>query len=296
MSKDVLHVVPQEENWAVKREGNERASSVNSTQKEAIDSARGLAHEGDSIVIHRPDGTIRDRITYTEAQTKEDVSNTPVRPRDVQSVGSRVSIQAILAGLAVTVTVYLCFTLLCVAIGISTMDYIQSRTFAIGAAIVGLVSLLGALFVGGFVVSRLSTRETVGEAAIYGVLLWAALLFTILLTGMNLGGSFSQMAQVVRPPAAEVRTAEPTPEELARAEKRRELVLGRGEELLSRMDPAVLAWWAFGGMLLSVLAAVAGSITGCGPEVVFRRRTHDEPQRRTEGTQSNGVALSGNAT
>jgi len=296
MSKDVLHVVPQEENWAVKREGNERASTVNATQKEAIDSARGLAHEGDAIVIHRPDGTIRDRITYTEAQTKDDKSNTPVRPRDVQSVGSRVSIQAILAGMAVTVTVYLFFTLLCVAIGASTIDYIQSKTFAIGAAIVSLVSLLGALFVGGFVVSRMSTRETLSEAAIYGVLLWAALLFTMLLTGMNLGGSFSQMTQVVRPAAAEVRATEQTPEERAQAEKRREQVVARGEELLSEMNPTVMAWWAFGGMVLSVLAAVGGSITGCGPELVFRRRTHDEPQRRTEGTQSNGVALSGNPT
>jgi len=296
MSKDVLHVVPQEENWAVKREGNERASSVNSTQKEAIDSARDLAHVGDAIVIHRADGTIRDRITYTESQTNEDKSSTPVRPRDVQSVGSRVSIQAILAGMAVTVTVYLFFTLLCVAIGASTIDYIQSKTFAIGAAVVGLVSLLGALFVGGFVVSRLSTRETLSEAAIYGVLLWAALLFTMLLTGMNLGGSFSQMTQVVRPPAAEVRTTAQTPEELALAEKRRELVLARGEEFLSEMNPAVMAWWAFGGMVLSVLAAVAGAITGCGPELVFRRRTRIEPQRRPEETRSNQVALSGNPT
>src|SRR5215204_5340851 len=65
MAKSVLHVVPHNhEDWAVKREGNERASSTHATQKEAIEAARELAKELDDIVIHRPDGTIRERVTY----------------------------------------------------------------------------------------------------------------------------------------------------------------------------------------------------------------------------------------
>jgi Uncharacterized protein conserved in bacteria (DUF2188) len=40
MAKSVLHVVPHNDTWAVKREGNERASSTHPTQKEAIEAAR----------------------------------------------------------------------------------------------------------------------------------------------------------------------------------------------------------------------------------------------------------------
>ena len=65
MAKSVLHVVPQDQHWAVKREGSDRASSTHDTQKEAIEAARDLAKELDDIVIHRTDGTIRERVTYT---------------------------------------------------------------------------------------------------------------------------------------------------------------------------------------------------------------------------------------
>src|SRR5262245_15298537 len=117
MSKDILHVVPQGDTWGVKREGNERLSSTHETQKDAIDSARSLAHDGDDIIIHRPDGTIRERSTYSTSQSSNGNSQTPVQPHDVISVGSRISWQAVLAGLAVTVTMYIFFTLLAVSIG-----------------------------------------------------------------------------------------------------------------------------------------------------------------------------------
>src|SRR3954469_19264216 len=103
MAKDVLHVVPHEQNWAVRREGNDRVSSTHPTQKEAIEAARELAKERDDIVIHRPDGTIRERVTYMggnggsqegRADTSNDSrrdSRTAVGPSDLFSVGSRVS-------------------------------------------------------------------------------------------------------------------------------------------------------------------------------------------------------------
>ena len=270
MGKDVLHIVPQDDIWGVKREGNERNSSTHGTQKEAIEAARALAHEGDDIVIHRPDGTIRDRITYTGTAGSNGNGNptTPVRPQDVMSVGSRVSWQAILAGLAVTFTVYMCLTLFAVAIGVSTMDYVHSRTFTVSAAIVGLVSLLAALFLGGNVTTRLSTRETHGEAVIYGVLLWAACFFVVVVTGMNLGGNFSQMSAATRAPVVEARTADrPASDTAAKADE----VRARSEALVSDMNPAALAWWSFGVMVLSILAAIGGALSGAGPELGFRR-------------------------
>ncbi|HVK08293.1 MAG TPA: DUF2188 domain-containing protein [Gemmataceae bacterium] len=272
MAKDVLHVVPQDENWGVKREGNERNSSTHTTQKEAIEAARELAREGDDIVIHRPDGTIRDRITYTGSNGVTTASgNRAAEPHDLISVGSRVSWQAILAGVAVAGAVYLLLTLLALAIGVSTMDHIQNRTFAISGAIVGLVSLLAALFLGGNVASRLSTRETRGEAILYGIILWAGFFFLVTLAGMNVGGSLGQMSLLGKPAAVAEAPQPPRTEAQERAQAKAEEVANRTETVVADMKPATMAWWAFGVMVLSMLAAIGGSVVGAGPEFVFSR-------------------------
>ena len=272
MAKNVFHVVPQDENWGVKREGNERNSSTHSTQKEAIDAARELAREGDDIVIHRPDGTIRERITYTGSNGVAVANgNSPAQPHDLISVGSRVSWQAILAGVAVAGAVYLLLTLLALAIGVSTMDHLQNRTFAIGGAIVGLVSLLAALFLGGNVASRLSTRETKGEAILYGVILWAGFFFLVTLAGVNIGGSVGQMSLLGRPTTVAEAPQPPRTEAQEKAQAKAEEVANRTEMVVADMKPATMAWWAFGVMVLSMLAAVGGSVVGAGPEFVFSR-------------------------
>jgi uncharacterized protein YdaT len=59
------HVVPHRGEWAVKGEGNQRATSVHGTQQQAIDSARNIArHQQSELVIHRPDGRIRDKDSH----------------------------------------------------------------------------------------------------------------------------------------------------------------------------------------------------------------------------------------
>jgi hypothetical protein len=275
MARDVLHVVPQGDAWGVKREGNERLSSTHETQKDAIDSARDLASEGDDIVIHRPDGTIRERVTFVGAATatmdgptRDGRERTVPRPKDIIGVGDRVSWQAILAGTAVAFVLYLLISLLAVAIGLSTMDTMQNRTFAVGAAIVGILTLLVALFSGGCVASRLTARETPAEAAIYGVLVWAALFAVLVFSGLSIGGNFGLMPYTTQP--GDERVAQgPAPID---AQNRRDEVMARGERLISEMDPTSLAWWAFGAMALSLLAAVAGGLAGAGPKLVFRRR------------------------
>ena len=59
------HVVPHERGWAVRREGNQRITSSHRRQDTAIRKAKRLAkkHKSD-VIIHRADGTIRDRIGY----------------------------------------------------------------------------------------------------------------------------------------------------------------------------------------------------------------------------------------
>lgn len=59
------HVVPHEDGWAVKGEGNERYTAVYDHQDDAIDRARDIARNyGSSVIIHRRDGSIRDRRSY----------------------------------------------------------------------------------------------------------------------------------------------------------------------------------------------------------------------------------------
>ena len=59
------HVVPYRDGWAVRREGNKRITSKHRKQSTAIRKAKSIAkkHKAD-VVIHRQDGTIRDRIDF----------------------------------------------------------------------------------------------------------------------------------------------------------------------------------------------------------------------------------------
>ena len=61
------HVVPYQDGWAVRREGNKRITSKHRKQSTAIKKAKTVAkrHEAD-VIIHRASGGIRERISYTE--------------------------------------------------------------------------------------------------------------------------------------------------------------------------------------------------------------------------------------
>lgn len=59
------HVVPHRRGWAVKPAGSQRATSVHATQSAAISVAREIAiTKGSEMLIHRPDGRIRERNSY----------------------------------------------------------------------------------------------------------------------------------------------------------------------------------------------------------------------------------------
>jgi uncharacterized protein YdaT len=63
--KNDYHVLPNEGSWQVKRESADRAASLHDTQKDAIERARELAKSQKvEVVIHRPDGAIRDSDSY----------------------------------------------------------------------------------------------------------------------------------------------------------------------------------------------------------------------------------------
>ena len=59
------HVVPYKECWAVRREGNKRITSKHRKQSTALRKAKSIARKRKAdVIIHRADGTIRDRISY----------------------------------------------------------------------------------------------------------------------------------------------------------------------------------------------------------------------------------------
>jgi Uncharacterized protein conserved in bacteria (DUF2188) len=73
-NKSNIHVVPRNEGWVVRKEASTRATSVHSTQREAVEAARKIAkHQSGELVIHGRDGRIRDRDSY---------SSDPFPPRD----------------------------------------------------------------------------------------------------------------------------------------------------------------------------------------------------------------------
>lgn len=74
MNKKNQHVVPHGNDWAVKGAGNQKATRVVSTQAKAIELAKEKAKKQKTeLVIHRPNGRIRDKDSY---------GNDPNPPRD----------------------------------------------------------------------------------------------------------------------------------------------------------------------------------------------------------------------
>ncbi|MGA0609441.1 DUF2188 domain-containing protein [Caldimonas sp. KR1-144] len=74
MTKKDIHVVPHKDGWATRTEGASRIGRTADTQREAIEKAREQAkREKVEVVIHRPDGTIRNSNSY---------GNDPNPPKD----------------------------------------------------------------------------------------------------------------------------------------------------------------------------------------------------------------------
>jgi len=76
MSKEKYHVTPSGDQWAVTKDGAERASGLFDTKKEATDRGIELAKQAQTdLVIHGKDGRIQDSDSY---------GNDPNPPRDTK--------------------------------------------------------------------------------------------------------------------------------------------------------------------------------------------------------------------
>ena len=65
MTKRNQHIVSHARGWAVRGAGAQRATSVHSTQREAIDAGRQTArNQGSELLIHGRNGQIRARDSH----------------------------------------------------------------------------------------------------------------------------------------------------------------------------------------------------------------------------------------
>jgi hypothetical protein len=96
-------------------------------------------------------------------------------PIDILSVRSRVSWGAIAAGAMVALSLYMLFTMLGVALGIEVAVRGTDQYLGAGAAIYSILTLLIAMFFGGWSTSRLAVGESKLEAVRYGLILWGVL-------------------------------------------------------------------------------------------------------------------------
>jgi len=115
-----------------------------------------------------------------------------VRPStiDMMPVKSRVSWGAIAAGAMVAVAVYFLLTLLGIAVGLEVSASRNDVSLGTGAALWSILTLLLAMFLGGWATSRLAVGETKLEAVLYGVILWGVLfigMFWLFGVGVRIG-------------------------------------------------------------------------------------------------------------
>lgn len=202
---------------------------------------------------------------------------------DLVPVRSRISWGAILAGSVLAMALYLLFTLLGAAIGLSISDRVDARSLGAGAAVYAILVTAGCLFLGGYVASQLTTGENRTEAAMYGLMVWAVVFGMILwLTATGVRAGFGAMMGVattsaaVAPNAGEWEAAARNagvPQ--ARIDEWRTQARNAGAEARAAVnDPANqaaageattrAAWYTFLGTLVSMLAAAAGGLTGAG--------------------------------
>jgi ABC-type transport system involved in multi-copper enzyme maturation permease subunit len=209
-----------------------------------------------------------------------------IQTEDVLPVRSRVSWGAIFAGTVVALASYLLLSVLGVALGLSFSAQLGERELGIGATAWAVVTTLLSLFLGGCIASLCTVGENKGEAVIYGIIVWGtvfAMLLWLMASGIRVGFNaligiastpvaqqFAQQASALSD--ADLRAAGFTDEQITNFRNQFEQLRNRSQNLPQQMrqaaeDPraTAAAWWTFGGLFLSMLAAVGGALAGSGP-------------------------------
>jgi hypothetical protein len=208
----------------------------------------------------------------------------PVRLEDVAGVRSRVCWGALLGGAVVAVATALVFTFLFAAIGISLRDAdVRGQTIGIAGIIAAVATLAASLFLGGWVTSQLTAGETRQEAVIYGVLTWATVTaFSLVMVGMGVRAGYFALAGGALVAQNSPAVQQQSWEDLARQagvsqasidaarvglDPNRARAAAADPATRERAENAAVAtsWGALVALVVSIGAAVGGSVTGAGP-------------------------------
>jgi hypothetical protein len=214
------------------------------------------------------------------------VANTEtVRAEDLLAVRSRISWGPIIAGAALALAVFFLLALLGGALGLSVNGQVRGDNIATGAAVWAIVTTALCLFIGGFVTSQFSVGENKLEAVIYGLIMWGvvfAALMWLMASGVRAGfNAMVGVATISSPTVAQVNWEEEakkqgvTQEQISELRKKASEAPDRAKAAIQ--DPqnqqaaeeaaTKASWWAFGGALLSMLAAGIGALVGAGPSL-----------------------------
>ena len=174
--------------------------------------------------------------------------------------GMRVSWGGIFGGVLVAVGLLLLLAALGVAIGISAVDPTQTELAKVGtgAGIWAGISLLVALFIGGFVSTRIGATHDASTGFFAGFLVWVVSLLLVAYlaasgvsslagSAFSLMGGAQQMAEQVQQQAQDIQQNVPQLQQKA-------------QEVKPQASRA--AWATFGALRLSLAAAVLGAAAG----------------------------------
>ncbi len=179
------------------------------------------------------------------------------------SVRTRISWGAIAAGVAVALAIYTLLMSLGLAIGMSVSENASAQTLGTSAGVWGFIALLVSLFAGGWVTTQVTVGESRTEAMLYGVVLWATtsvLLFWLAANGVRAGVDTAMAMQRMSAPNEVTSTVE-----MNRSPEERQSEMQQAREASKEGS-----WWAFAGILMSMVAAIGGALVG-PVELTIRR-------------------------
>jgi hypothetical protein len=217
-------------------------------------------------------------------QPKVDV--TEYDESDVFAVYSRISWGALFAGAVVALSLFMLLSVLGAAIGLSMQRPGVDDNLDWGATVWAICATLLSLFAGGWVATQCTAGENRMEGAMYGVLLWG-LVFAILFYFASSGVAtvFSSMlgvANIVSEQQA-IDWDRLTSGITDLTAEQREQMRQNMRQSLDSDAAGEAAWWTFGAMALSMLAAICGAVLGAGPSPMFRAWVVQAPARRRAG-------------
>jgi ABC-type transport system involved in multi-copper enzyme maturation permease subunit len=207
------------------------------------------------------------------------VDPTPIHAEDVLPVRSRISWGAIFAGVFTALSVTVLLTMLGTALGLSWSEHTSRGDYvASGAAIWAAITGLVALFLGGFVTTLFTAGENRAEAVLYGVVLWGLMFACV--AGISFAGARFAVGGVLGTANVATNVAGGNWEQAARDAgitqdqinqmRSRMPALGNGDVNANREAATRAAWWSLLGTVLSMIAAVCGTLAGCGPTPYLR--------------------------